>query len=572
MSSLKPETVREAYALTARANETSNPQSLVTAAQNLRRIGRPDLALHALGRIRQAMATYEEWQLQLCLTYAALGRHEDAVQTIRAMRQTSSSLPATLELIALFNEMTGVVSVNKANIRRLLTETVSTDDPTAALSTFPLKALGRIAVGRLIEFATATMAPEARTRFLARALGLKVKYRLFDVAAGLLFALVRLRYLRRGVQIASLGNFTRLADIVDRLDPALRRSRRQAGNGTPPLLIAFYYDGYPNQTLIRLYSRHCRLIFPPGRLAKSLSRRAYGMLQQVGRNLELTTDYRYINEDFISAPPVIHFLDAEARTAEKQLSALGIDMEKPIVCFGLRDMAYYKFYGTVAGAGSDAGSRNSTAHRCPPIDSYIDFARFWAERGHQVLRMGLRVTDPLPSDLPPLVFDYAMKGRSDELDAYLFSRCKFLLAGDTGLFSGSAAFDRPAVVSDLFLVRNTIYSSNKTTRNIFIPKLVFDQEQDRYLSFAEWIYFNHLFSFSEDCERARFKLIHNSPEDLIDATRELTDRLDGRFEETDEDRTLQNRFHDIYAPYQVGYGSTGRVATGFLRKYAHLLD
>ena len=75
-----------------------------------------------------------------------------------------------------------------------------------------------------------------------------------------------------------------------------------------------------------------------------------------------------------------------------------------------------------------------------------------------------------------------------------------------GLFSGAAAFDRPSVVSKLFLARKMIFFSNKNTPNIFVPKLVFDRQEDRYLSFREGVCFHHHFSIAFDGKRAvRFR-------------------------------------------------------------------
>ena len=52
--------------------------------------------------------------------------------------------------------------------------------------------------------------------------------------------------------------------------------------------------------------------------------------------------------------------------------------------------------------------------------------------------------------------------RDDALDIYLFSKCKMVLAGDTGLFSGAGSMiNKPALITDLFLIRNNIYSSSK---------------------------------------------------------------------------------------------------------------
>ncbi len=571
MTELRPEKVRDARSLARRAENLHDAKSLIATARDLRVIGRPDISLRTLERCQKITSPTYPWRLEQCLTLAALGRPKEALQAVRDILDADPDPPAMLQLIAAFDDISNGTAIDQTNIRTLLSETVIRDDPVGILSKVPLKVIGHFPLTRLFS-ANLRLPAGVRARLWARMIGSKICFRLFDLIAICFLALVRLRYRRRDIRVASLGNFTRLADIVDRIDPMLRRLRDSAGGQKPPLLIALYFDGYPNETLMRLYSRHCRLVRTTGTLSRKLIRIGFSVIERVGRNLSLSTDYRRIKDDYMGGPPVLCFPDRAARAAEKQLAHMGIDPEKPIIGFGLRDMAYYKFYGTVMGSGPSAGVRDDTEHRCPQILPYVGFAHYWADRGYQVVRMGLSVTEPLPGDCHPLVFDYAQTGRSDELDVYLFSRYRFLLAGDTGLFSGAAAFDRPTVVSDLFLIRNTIYSSNKTTQSIFVPKLAFDQDEGRYLSFSEWLYFNHLFSFSKDCERGRFRLVHNTAEDLIDATRELVERLDGRYQKTSEDEELQRRFHSMFAPYQVGYGSTGLVSAAFLRKHSDLLN
>jgi len=385
-------------------------------------------------------------------------------------------------------------------------------------------------------------------------------------------SLVRLLTGKRHIYFSSMGKFTRLADLVDRVDPLLRRLAAK-GESSSYKLFVFFFGGYPNRQLFDMYGRHCTFVPATNRLIRKLASYFIAILELAGRFTEITTDYRRINQDFLKNPPVISFSEVETKQLRKQMECAGIDPEKPLICFGLRDMAYYEFYGDVMKIPlSQQGKRASTHHRCPPLDTYVRFALFWAQRGCQVVRMGLRVSEALPKNLHPLIIDYTCENRSDELDAFLFAQCWFLTAGDTGLFSGAAAFDRPALVSDLFLIRNTIYSSNKQVRNIFVPKLIRDVREGRYLSFREQIYFNSFFSYHDECEAAGFEIVHNSPDDVIDASLELAGRLEGTYETSQEDAELQQAFHSLYPPGYYGYQSTGMVSAKFLKKYSHLLD
>jgi putative glycosyltransferase (TIGR04372 family) len=570
MKELNPEKVRKAFALVRDVLHLRDPEALIGAARALRQIGRPDEAQKALERAASERDT-DEWRMEYALTLATRGYPEETLALLRELVAGHPQAPAQFRLILAFADIPGVVAVGKSNVRSLMSENITSDDPAAMLIKFPLKAVGLVRTGPIID-AVSGLPSQARLRLVFQLLRLKARYYFTDLLARCLIGATRIAAGGRPVHIASMGEFTRLADVVDRVDPVLRRLRDESHQGQIPVLMALYYGGYPNEELFFMYAAHCRMIPLRGNIQKRLGMMAFRAIQRVDRHYELTVDYREIKKDFATRSPLLKFSDSRACELDRELEKVDIDPAKPIICFGLRDMAYYQFYGEVMRVELSSVQRGDTWHRCPPLASYLETAGYWAERGYQVVRMGLRVTDALPKDRHPKIIDYAVGNRSDALDAYLFSRCRFLLAGDTGLFSGSAAFDRPAVVSDLFLVRNAIYSSNKTTPSIYIPKLAFDRQENRFLTFSEWIYFNHLFSLAADCENARFELVHNEPGDIIHATVELSERLEGRYEETAEERLLQLRFRKIYSPYQVGFQSTALVSADFLRKHASLLD
>ncbi|OEJ65856.1 TIGR04372 family glycosyltransferase [Magnetovibrio blakemorei] len=549
------------------AATAQSPNRLLELARDLRTIGRPDESFKLLVRYRQEHPQNKSYRFEVCLTHAALGNVAESLKAVQEIIDNNEANLALL-LISALGAVEGIDAIGKPNVRSLLSETISEESQAFVFDKVPLKGISLLHMHAVIN-ASKQLDFKSRAHFIFDVISRKCKYHIQDKIAVIIILFIRLILRRWNVKISSMGNFTRLADMVDRIDPVLRRFRDNLDS--TPLMIVLYFGGYPNDTLMKLYSKHCLLVSPQGRLLTKLFRIAYSNIENVNRHTELTTDYRKINNDFLNGAPILSIPDADARRVEKKLRNIGINCEQPIICIGLRDMAYYNFYGTVMNVGETAQARNDTYHRCPPLSSYLETADYWAKLGYQVVRMGLKVSETLPKDRHPLIFDYAVDGRSDELDVHLFSRCHFMLAGDTGLFSGAAAFDRPAVVSDLFLIRNTIYSSNKKSPSIFIPKLVLDKETNNLINFSELIYFNHHFTHGADCSNARFELVHNDSEDIIAATKELSLRLSGRYEETIEDIALQKHFRDIYAPYHVGYNSTGYISSHFLRKYSHLL-
>ncbi len=560
--------VRTARRLAAEAAGEQDSARLTALTAELRALDRPDLGLEIIAT-RSPETTDSVTEQMLCLE--SLGRYADALTAAGRLAHLAPASADGLRHEIRIRQRPGNSGLSQLTAARLRAVVTSTKNLRTVLTALPLAKVPAPLV-RILSDAALRHAPASLTGLLSRAWGGRLATRLAEL--GVAFSLALLGRLRGGrrIHVTSLGNFTRLADLVDRVDPLIRRLDASEGKDAHALIV-FLFDGYPNEKLYELYQRRCTFVRCRNRLTKKLARLCIAALKRGGRHTETTVDYRFNNQDFLRYPPAIRFTTAETERLQSQMRDAGIDPDRPFICFGLRDMAYYQFYGDVMRIPLTAqGKRADTHHRCPPLDTYLRFARHWADKGYQVVRMGLRVSQAIPDDLNPLIIDYANGPRSDELDAALLANCWFLTAGDTGLFSGAAAFDRPTILSDLFLIRNTMYSSNKQTPSIFVPKLIYDEHEGRLLSFREQIYLNPVFSYADDCLKAGFRIVHNTPEDLIDASDELVERLAGRFSASPEDSDLQRAFHKIYAPSHMGFGSTGVISSNFLKKHANLLD
>lgn len=544
-------------------NEELGAEEFARLAVQLAEAGRPDLAQRMLDQRFPREPANEALLEALIGNTARLG-------DIAAVRTQIAALPAgkigwmrRLRALSALDRGCGHQILVESTIRGLVLSAIK-GDAGQLLALLPKPALvGHL--GAVIGFACSSL--REMPRCVPGLLFLLLLSHLHYAIWGILHLGLRVGQGGRRVSVGTLGNFPRLADVVDRLDPVLRASLDQPDTR----ILIFHYGGYPNTELMALYGQHVRFLRPASVLHRKLLRLVEGCYARAGKLLPLTTDYRFFKDAARANPAVIGFQAHRATELDQRLHRAGIDPSRPLIVFGLRDMAYYRHYSDIAGDNLGQTARGRTAHRCPPLANYLTMAAHWAERGYQVVRMGLRVSEFLPDTMPAGVVDYAAGERDDAMDAYLMARCRFMVAGDTGLFSGAAAFDRPSVVSDLFLIRNTIYSSHNPAANIFMPKLVRSRHDGTLLPFAELVYFNKHFSFEDDCEALGVEFVHNEPEDILAATLELAERMDGQYVEPPDVREMRQAFRRIYAPYQVGYESTAVISQAFLRKHADLL-
>ena len=68
------------------------------------------------------------------------------------------------------------------------------------------------------------------------------------------------------------------------------------------------------------------------------------------------------------------------------------------------------------------------------------------------------------------------------------------------------------------------------------------------------------------------KPIDNTPDEILELTIEMNERLNGTFESTKEDEELQHLFRSLFAASNICDGVPSRIGTSFLRKNKKLLE
>jgi hypothetical protein len=110
-----------------------------------------------------------------------------------------------------------------------------------------------------------------------------------------------------------------------------------------------------------------------------------------------------------------------------------------------------------------------------------------------------------------------------------------------------------------------------STRDLFIPKLCWSDEEERYLSFDEFYQpaVRRLSYSNEDLHRQGLRMVDNSPEEMRLVVQEMFEVLDGNAQDTDEERALQQSFRTIALKH--GLAGFPRIGRAFLHQYAHLV-
>jgi putative glycosyltransferase (TIGR04372 family) len=332
---------------------------------------------------------------------------------------------------------------------------------------------------------------------------------------------------------------------------------RDAGINVPMkryIDIFFLEEPICNQQLAKMWKR-ILYVFPAWWILPSLQRVNRlipgGVVHEIGDNTQQDRDVHNLLDQ---SPPHLTFTIEEEAFGEAGLRKMGIPNGIPFVCLLVRDDAYLDAHI----------KKNWTYHsyRDSDISNYVLAAETLADRGYFVIRMGVKVRDPIKS-CHSRVIDYAYNGmRSDFMDIYLGAKCKFCISTSSGFDAIPTIFRRPIVFVNSLPVG---YSSTFSNKYLTITRHHFSVQLNRLMSLPEIFSSGAaFFLYSEDYKSNGIKLIENTPEDICDVVIEMTERINGTWKVSENDDTLQLRFWEIFATDAVEVNN-GRPLHGKIR-------
>lgn len=188
---------------------------------------------------------------------------------------------------------------------------------------------------------------------------------------------------------------------------------------------------------------------------------------------------------------------------------------------GLPDGAW--FAGLHVREGGFYGDHKAGACRNATIANYFPLIREITARGGWVVRLGDKSMTPLPA--MERVVDYPHTSfKSDLMDIYLLSQCRFYVGMSSGILDTAFLFQRPMLIANM---TNMTFVYPRRPEDRGLPKHVFSRSKRRFLSLREILeapwQAQHFRELGDD-----FEMSENSPDELRDAVVEFLDGLDRR--------------------------------------------
>jgi len=260
--------------------------------------------------------------------------------------------------------------------------------------------------------------------------------------------------------------------------------------------------------------------------------------------------------EYQNAKPCVSFTKQEEEQGKALLESVGIGTNDWFVCIMNKDDAYYnRFY-----SGVDCDHH---AFRYTDIDTFVKASELIIQSGGWVFRMGNATAKKIAFSHPRFIEFTESKIFSAFMDIYLFATAKFVLADNLGGISPAFLFDNHCAIVNM----HPPCCLHATKNTIHIPMKIFSDESKTFLSAEEacskiqWP--DSL--FAQEYEKRGLRVVPNSEEEIYDLTREMLERLCGKFEYNQDDLKQQEHYHKITS--KLGYSKESRSPIGrdFLR-------
>tara|TARA_B100000941_G_C28505696_1_gene557149 strand:+ start:1036 stop:2307 length:1272 start_codon:yes stop_codon:yes gene_type:complete len=264
------------------------------------------------------------------------------------------------------------------------------------------------------------------------------------------------------------------------------------------------------------------------------------------------------------SPIHLSFLNEEIEQAKKDLNKMKINDQDKFVLLINRGQRFLD-----EGYPFDVNFEHNSFRNCS-INDFMPTAEMLTKKGNFVIRVGHLVSDKIISKNSKII-DYDNNGfRTDLLDIYLASKCRYILGSDTGYLAVPGWNFRKPMVCVNFSQFERIGPWLSTW--LFSFKKYWLKSEKRLMKIKEIISSGAgRFDRKNQYEKKGIELIDNTPEEILQITQEMESRLDGTWEKNEEDEILQKRFWQHFKLSKLHGVIRSRIGAHFLRANRDLI-
>jgi len=232
---------------------------------------------------------------------------------------------------------------------------------------------------------------------------------------------------------------------------------------------------------------------------------------------------------------IIDLKESELLSAKSKMQQWGLSSYR-YVCLGIRSGNYLNKRN-----GSDGQFSFRNAH----YSNYKKVVNYLQKNGIKTVKMG-REEDRIDDKN---CIDYAGEYADDFLDLALFAHCKFAIVTTSGMWHLPTIFGRPVLVVNATSFTIACGGVPFTENDLYIPKKYRNTENGKYLSLKEIIEIDRLCKNKGiQLVRNHIEVIENSADEILEATKEMILRLEGKWKDEEIDEENYRKYERIINP------------------------
>lgn len=282
---------------------------------------------------------------------------------------------------------------------------------------------------------------------------------------------------------------------------------------------------------------------------------------------------RIIQGDYV----FVKFRRSQIELGKKNMEVMGINGK--YVCMAARSPAYARSSFN----NKNLMESNIKAHgfRDSNFYEYGNTIKYLKTINMQTVRMG---RGEAPIEKIDNCIDYAGLYADDFMDIFLMANCEFaIVGGGSGIYTLAASYGRPV----LFVNHTSLTVGNGgeyySESNMYIPKKIFSKGKKKYLSLLEIAEVENIYFLNGTLyEKNGINYIDNSAEEILEATKEMLDRMNGRWKETEDDIRISQRYETVMEMANnksvkniynwIGGTVKMKISMNYIKKNMYLLD
>lgn len=350
----------------------------------------------------------------------------------------------------------------------------------------------------------------------------------------------------------------KLSHFIEGIEHHLRNSKHTVSR-KPVLRFIYWPQPYPNEFLGSLYEELVTHIFRSRYWHPFFEHLRLNKVKEYIRKTVNNTNLEKLRE-FDAGSVSISFKESHLKS--------GVQLERHL--FGSSGTDYVIF------AYTSRGYRKKIDVSLHPEDNLFekipDPATFKLMisnlriKGFEVVRMGLNLDDRPDLAEAGLLVSRLKEPKPGFNDVWLSAHCKLLVTAHTGAYFFAEAFNKPWVMTDA----HTFAFPNWSSRGTVIFCLCWNEEEQKFSSF-QWMKDNPRWCYDSERVGKLWKVVHNTPEQIVDVVTEKLARINGEWVDTVDDQELQRRFQRFVFGEVKDFTFLPRAGTKFLREHQHLL-